>query len=118
MFFCLKVFFAAIGVPKLIIRDNDSQFISNETQLFVNTRGTKRQFNLPVPFGGVVCLNGWYYPSKGVWKLLGQFRIDYEQSHTLLVEMRAVINNRPLTFIYGEPEEENLENISNLNSSL
>ena len=37
----LKNFFAARGVPTLIISDNGSQFISNETQSFVNSRGTK-----------------------------------------------------------------------------
>ena len=37
----LKRFFAAAGVPTLIISDNSSQFISNETQSFVNDRGTK-----------------------------------------------------------------------------
>ena len=43
----LKRFFAAGGVPTLIISDNGSQFISNETQSFVNNRGTKWQFKLP-----------------------------------------------------------------------
>ena len=43
----LKRFFAARGVQTLIISDNGSQFISNETQSFVNNRGTKWQFNLP-----------------------------------------------------------------------
>ena len=41
----LKRFFAARGVPGLIISDNGSQFISNEVQSFVNSRGTKWQFN-------------------------------------------------------------------------
>ena len=42
----LKGFFAARGVPTLIISDNGSQIISNETQSFVKNRGNKWQFNL------------------------------------------------------------------------
>ena len=33
-----KRFFAARGVPTLIVSDNNSQFISNETQSFVKSR--------------------------------------------------------------------------------
>ena len=43
----LKRFFAARGVPTLIISDNGSQFMSNETQSFVYRRATQWQFNLP-----------------------------------------------------------------------
>ena len=42
----LKMLFAARGVPALIISDNGLQFMSNEIQSFVNTRGTKWQFSL------------------------------------------------------------------------
>ena len=37
----IKMFFAARGVPTMIISDNGSQSIFNETQSFVNNRGTK-----------------------------------------------------------------------------
>ena len=43
----LKSFFASRGVPTLVISYNGSQFISNETQSFVYSRGTKWQFTLP-----------------------------------------------------------------------
>ena len=64
----LKRFFAARGVPTLSISDKDSQFIYNETHSFVNSRGTKWQFNLPSVPWWVTCLNGWYDAWKGVWK--------------------------------------------------
>lgn len=45
---CIYIqFFATRGVPTLIITDNGSQFISNVTESFVNSGGTKWQFNLP-----------------------------------------------------------------------
>ena len=39
-------------------------------------------------------------------KLLGRSRVDYEQLYPLLAEIKTVINNRPLTFLYDEPAKE------------
>ena len=41
----------------LIISDSGSQFISNKTQSFVNSRGTKWYLIDPMPLGGVAYLN-------------------------------------------------------------
>ena len=122
----LKRFFAARDVPRLIISDNGSQFISNETQSFVNNRVTKWQFNLPsAPWLGG--MSEWMIRSmkRCLRKLLGRSRVDYDQLHTLLAEIQTITNNRPLTFLDDKPAEEvftsnhllfvrkiNLENIS------
>ena len=39
-------------------------------------------------------------------KLLGWPRVDYEQLHMLLAEIRTIINNGPLTFLYDETADE------------
>ena len=39
-------------------------------------------------------------------KQLGQSRTDYEQLHTLLVEIQTVVNSRVLMSLYEEPVEE------------
>ena len=122
----LKRFFAARGVPILIISDNGSQFISNEIQSFVDSRGTKWQFNLPsAPWWGGMF--EWMIRSMKscLKKLLGWSRVDYEQLQMLLTEIQTVINNKPFTFLYEERTKKvltpnhlllgrktNLENIS------
>ena len=53
----LKRFFAARGVPTLIVSDNGSQFMSNETHSFAN-EVLNGSLIYPVPLGGVACLNG------------------------------------------------------------
>ena len=110
----------------MIISGNGSQFISNETQSFVNNRGTKWQFNLPnFSWWGGMFERMIRSMKRCLRKLLGRSGVDYEQLHTLLAEIQTVIKNRPLTFLYNEPPEEvlspnrllfrrkiNLENIS------
>ena len=39
-------------------------------------------------------------------KLLGRSRVDYEQLYRLLAEIKTVVNNGPLTFLYDVPAEE------------
>ena len=39
-------------------------------------------------------------------KVLGRSRVDYEQLHMLLAEIRTIINNGPLTFLYDETADE------------
>ena len=38
--------------------------------------------------------------------LSGRSGVDYEQLQTLLAEIKTVINNKPLTFLYDETAEE------------
>ena len=105
----LRRFFAARDVLMLIISDNCSQFMSNETQSFVNTRGIKRQFNLPsAPWCGGMLERMIRSMKRCLKKLLGRSRVDYEQLHKVLAEIKTIINNRPLTFLYDEPAEKEL----------
>ena len=99
----LKRFFAATSVQTLIISDNGSQFISNETQSFVNNRGTKCQFNLAsAPWWVGMFERMMRSMKRCLRELLGRSRVDYEQLLTLLSEIQTIINNRPLTFLYNE----------------
>ena len=56
-FVCQKSFFAGGGVPTLIISDNGSQFVSNEVQSSVNSKGLNGNLIYPVPLSGVICSN-------------------------------------------------------------
>ena len=84
----LKMFFAARGVPTLIISDDCSQFISNETQTFVTSRGTKWQFNLPsAAWWGSMFERMIRSIKRCLKKLSGWSRVAYEQLQTLVAEI-------------------------------
>ena len=97
-----KYFFPLFLKAYTAINENGSQFQSDETHLFVNSRGNKRQFHLPSAlFWGSMFGLMRRSMKRCLKKLLSRSRLDYEQLHTLLAEMKTVINIRPLTFLFN-----------------
>ena len=78
-------FFSNRGVPNEILYDNGSHFVSQETQsLFERlVRSTKR------------CLK----------KVLSNSRLTYGEMLTVLSEIKVILNNAHLTFLYDEVGE-------------
>ena len=103
----LTRFFCNREVPKLILSDNGSQFISSEAQVFIAQKGITWKFNIAAaPWWG--SLFEWFVHSikRCLKKILKNLRFNYEQLITLLAHIQAVINNRPLIFMYEEPGED------------
>ena len=117
---CIRRFVARRGPPERIISDNAPQFkltktaidnefrqavISHDVLSYFGTHGIKWTFITELaPWHG-----GFYERLVGVVKQalrksLGRQLLSFHQMVTLITEIEAVINSRPLTFVYSDLE--------------
>ena len=117
---CLRRFISRRGKPDLIISDNAPQFKLTNTVLnqqwrkvfvdkdvlsYVAVEGIKWNFTTALaPWKG-----GFYERLVGLVKrclrkATGRKRFTLEQLATLLTEIEAILNSRPLTYVYEEFE--------------
>ena len=115
---CLRRFVSRRGRPDSIISDNAPQFKLTKTTLdkqwrqvfkdkgvlnYVSTEGIKWSFTTALaPWQG-----GFYerlvgMVKRSLRKAIGRKHFTLDQLVTLLTEIEAVINSRPLTYIYGD----------------
>ena len=115
---CLRRFMARRGRPELIICDNAAQFklaktvideqwrqitVDEELVSYLSNNGIKWKFTTALaPWQG-----GFYKRLVGLVKRslrkgIGLKRLTLDQFVVMLVEIEAVINTRPLTYIYEE----------------
>ena len=117
---CFKRFVSRRGVPSLVVTDNAKTFKaaskrllaifkSQEIQTFLNAKSIKWHYNLSkAPW------NGGFYERliRGVKscmkKCIGGARLSYDELHTVVTEIEAVLNSRPLTYLYADELEEAL----------
>ena len=101
-----KRFIARRGYPSMMVSDNGKTFKGNELKAFNAKHGIKWRFNLPKsPWWGGMFERLVRSVKRCLKKTLGKGRLTYEEFLTVLVEIEAVINNRPLTYI----DEDDLE---------
>ena len=96
-----KWFILRYGCPDNVISGDGSNFVSDDSKNFVGSRFIEWHLNLP--------LAPWYgeffeRPIKSVKDLLIKdlkgSKLSYEEMQTVLLECEAILNNRPLTYIY------------------
>ena len=102
-----KRFVSRSGVPNNVISDVDSNFVSDESQEFMNGFGVNWVTNTP--------LSPWYggfferlvrSTKELLRKMLKGCRLNYEELQTNLLETEAILNNRPLTNYFHEELED------------
>lgn len=104
---CLKRFFARRGVNQLFVSDNAKTFKSRDVQQFVLQKGINWRFNMPrAPWWGGFFERMVRCTKSSLKKTLGGARLNYEELLTVLIDVEAVLNSRPLTYIYDDEIEE------------
>ena len=117
---CFKRFVARRGIPQVIISDNSKTFkaadkviaeILNRPEIeefFAGVR-VKWNFNLEkAPWWGGFFERLVKSTKRCLKKIIGTTRLSYEELQTVLVEVEAILNSRPLTYVTSEDLEEPL----------
>jgi hypothetical protein len=101
--------FARVGTPKLIVSDNHKTYKANSVQTYARNRGIEWRFILQQsPHWG-----GFYERmnsliKRALNKSLRNTQVSYEEFETILIEIEAMINSRPLCYVYEDDMAEPL----------
>ena len=105
----MKRTFARVGTPNLIVSDNHKTFKSASVRAYAKNRQIEWRYILPLsPHWG-----GFYERVNSIIKralraTLRNTHVDYEELETILIDIEAVINSRPLCYVYEDEVAEPL----------
>ena len=117
---CLKRFAARRGLPRRIVSDNaktfkatakaiDSMLKNQDVQNYLSNVGVEWVFNLEkAPWWGGIFERLIKSTKRCLRKLVGQAKFSYDEMHTAIVEIEAIINSRPLSYVGSDDTEEPL----------
>ena len=113
---CFRRFTARRGVPATVLSDNAKTFKAalKEIRKLLHSPRLTEHFSLQgVKWKWIVELSPW---KGGIWerlirstkrclvKVVGRSLLSYSELSTLLVEIEAVINSRPLTYVFDDSD--------------
>ena len=117
---CMKRFTSRRGLPTRMVSDNGktfkgaakeirSIFTHQDVQNHTSSLGIKFEFNLPkAPWWGGLFERLIKSVKRCLRKIIGQARLNYDEMTTALVEVEAVLNSRPLTYVTTDDMDEPL----------
>ena len=104
------------GLPQRLLSDNAKTFKSaakevkliersEEVQRYLSTKGVTWQFIIErAPWQGGFWERLIQSTKRCLKKILGRTSLTFEEMRTILVEVEATLNNRPLTYIYDDED--------------
>ena len=106
---CLKRFFSCCCYPKLFISDNAKCFVSAELKRFLRNKEIEWRFILEVsPWWGGFYERMVQAVKRPMRKILRRNNVTYDELLTIVKEIEAVINSRPLCYLYSDDIEQAL----------
>ena len=117
---CFKRFSARRGVPKLIVSDNGKAFkgaakilkaiVSHpDVQRHVSDLGIEWRFNIErAPWWGGIFERLIKSTKRCLRKTIGRAALSYDELHTIITEVEAVVNSRPISYLSAQDLEEPL----------
>ena len=103
----LRRFIARRGTPARLISDNGSSFVAGETQNFATNRMIEWKFNIPLsPWMGGMWERLVSCVKKCLKRTIGVKQVSFVELQTLVLEVEAVLNNRPICRDYDDELEE------------
>ena len=117
---CLKRFSARRGLPQRILSDSaktfkaaakliQTVFNDKEVKDYLLHSGVEWKFNLEkAPWWSGLFERMVKSTKRCLRKMIGQAKFSYDEMYTAIVEVEAIINSRPLTFLNSSDTEEPL----------
>ena len=106
---CLRRFVSRRGIPKLIISDNAKCFLGPELRKYTKERDIEWQFIMEKsPWWGGFYERLVQVVKRPLRKILRRSHVTYDELLTIITEIEAVVNCRPLCYLYSDDVEETL----------
>ena len=91
------------GLPALILSDNAKTFKSQKLKQSNAEKCVKWKFNLPrAPWWGGIFERQIRMLKRCLLKAVKSARLKYEELETVILEIEAVLNSRPITYVYED----------------
>ena len=105
----MKRFIARRGCPREIWSDNGGAFVANETKKFVAERNIQWSFSLAkAPWYGGIWERLVQSVKRCLKKVVGSATLKYTEIQTVLLEVEAILNSRPLCTLFDDDFEDPL----------